>query len=280
MAYGTGGSPYCCVSEGPMVVNLAPSSRTRVRSVGSGESLHATNPLLNGRGGFDHGHMGVVGGSSHLQGAKEADIGLENGDGESGWLISGETSSNAQSTSTSVLADDDTLASSTIALSPKLPRYQYPYLVCSNEPDDILSEQKCVSQSLAIVSSLKTAICNTSLSTIGARVRRGFVSSQRRLYDASHIGRGSSRRPSLTASRPAPLKVNPTKMKSFEYDLIITNGTCITAVDIASYDIAIKDEKIVLLAPSGSLARADAGKIIDAEGGYVTVSPGKCWELL
>jgi dihydropyrimidinase len=69
-------------------------------------------------------------------------------------------------------------------------------------------------------------------------------------------------------------------MKSFEYDLVITNGICITAADIASYDIAIKDEKIVLLAPPGSLAQADARKIIDAEGGYVTVSPGKCWELL
>ncbi|KAK3363829.1 hypothetical protein B0T25DRAFT_597300 [Lasiosphaeria hispida] len=59
-------------------------------------------------------------------------------------------------------------------------------------------------------------------------------------------------------------------MKTYQYDLVITNGVCATAADIASYDIAIKDEKIVLLAPPGSLARADARNIIDAEGGYVT----------
>lgn len=61
-------------------------------------------------------------------------------------------------------------------------------------------------------------------------------------------------------------------MDSFDYDLVITNGICVTAADIASYDVAVKDEKIVLLAPSGSLASANARQIIDAEGGYVTVS--------
>lgn len=60
----------------------------------------------------------------------------------------------------------------------------------------------------------------------------------------------------------------PTK----EYDLIITGGICVTASDVASWDIAVKDEKIVLLAPSGSLKNTKAFKMIDAEGGYVMVS--------
>lgn len=53
------------------------------------------------------------------------------------------------------------------------------------------------------------------------------------------------------------------------YDLVIANGVCVTAADVASYDIAIKNEKIVLLAPSGSLANAKTQRLIDAEGGYV-----------
>ncbi|KAK5653049.1 hypothetical protein OQA88_9335 [Cercophora sp. LCS_1] len=61
-----------------------------------------------------------------------------------------------------------------------------------------------------------------------------------------------------------------------DYDLIITNGVCVTAADVASYDIAIKDEKIVLLAPSGSLARRRAKRIIDAEGAYVTPGGVDC----
>lgn len=56
------------------------------------------------------------------------------------------------------------------------------------------------------------------------------------------------------------------------YDLVITNGVCVTAGDVAAYDIAVKDEKIVLLAPSGSLAQAKTARLIDAEGGYVMVS--------
>ncbi|CAI6096253.1 unnamed protein product [Clonostachys chloroleuca] len=56
---------------------------------------------------------------------------------------------------------------------------------------------------------------------------------------------------------------------SFEYDLVITNGVCVTGGDVGAWDLAIKDEKIVLQAPTGSLARASAGRIIDAEGGYV-----------
>ncbi|KAI0199051.1 hypothetical protein F4808DRAFT_434000 [Astrocystis sublimbata] len=54
-----------------------------------------------------------------------------------------------------------------------------------------------------------------------------------------------------------------------EYDLVVTNGVCVTAVDVAPLDIAIKDEKIALLAPSGSLSNARTKRLIDAENGYV-----------
>ncbi|KAI1500467.1 hypothetical protein F5X99DRAFT_235987 [Biscogniauxia marginata] len=54
-----------------------------------------------------------------------------------------------------------------------------------------------------------------------------------------------------------------------DFDLVITNGVCVTATDIAPFDIAIRDEKIVLLAPSGSLEKTQSKRIIDAEGGYV-----------
>ncbi|KAH9906172.1 D-hydantoinase [Xylariomycetidae sp. FL2044] len=54
-----------------------------------------------------------------------------------------------------------------------------------------------------------------------------------------------------------------------EYDLVITNGICATATDVAPLDVAVKDEKIALLAPSGSLAKAKTKRLIDAEGGYV-----------
>lgn len=60
-------------------------------------------------------------------------------------------------------------------------------------------------------------------------------------------------------------------MDSQEYDLVITNGICVTAADVAPLDIAVQDGKIVLLAPSGSLGQAKAAKIIDAEGGHVMV---------
>lgn len=56
-----------------------------------------------------------------------------------------------------------------------------------------------------------------------------------------------------------------------QYDLVITNGVCVTASDVAAWDLAIKDEKIVLQAPSGSLAQANSKRVIDAEGGYVMV---------
>lgn len=56
-----------------------------------------------------------------------------------------------------------------------------------------------------------------------------------------------------------------------EYDLLIVNGLVVTASDIAKYDIAIKDEKIALLAPHGSLSNEIASKVIDAKDGYVMV---------
>lgn len=60
-------------------------------------------------------------------------------------------------------------------------------------------------------------------------------------------------------------------MEPEPYDLIITNGVCVTASDVAALDVAIKDEKVVLLAPSGSLGSAKSKRTIDAEGGYVMV---------
>ncbi|KAH8674029.1 dihydropyrimidinase [Xylariales sp. PMI_506] len=53
------------------------------------------------------------------------------------------------------------------------------------------------------------------------------------------------------------------------YDLVITNGICVTASDVAAYDIGVRDEKIATLAPAGSLRGAQTKKLIDAEGGYV-----------
>ncbi|KAI1776118.1 hypothetical protein F4818DRAFT_440490 [Hypoxylon cercidicola] len=58
-------------------------------------------------------------------------------------------------------------------------------------------------------------------------------------------------------------------MEPEPYDLVITNGVCVTATDVAALDVAVKDEKIVLLAPSGSLGSAKAKRMLDAEGGYV-----------
>ncbi|CAF9928533.1 hypothetical protein IMSHALPRED_007677 [Imshaugia aleurites] len=53
------------------------------------------------------------------------------------------------------------------------------------------------------------------------------------------------------------------------YDLLVVNGLVVTASDIGHYDIAIKGEKIALLAPKGSLTEIAAKRVIDAEGGYV-----------
>lgn len=48
------------------------------------------------------------------------------------------------------------------------------------------------------------------------------------------------------------------------FDLVVLNGAVVTASDVAEYDIAIKEEKIALLAPKGFLANVKATKIIDA----------------
>ncbi|KAI1180925.1 hypothetical protein F4777DRAFT_179019 [Nemania sp. FL0916] len=61
-----------------------------------------------------------------------------------------------------------------------------------------------------------------------------------------------------------------------EVDLIITNGVVVTAADIAPFDIAVKDGKVALLCPSGSLAGVRAKRLIDAEGGYVTPGGVDC----
>ena len=55
------------------------------------------------------------------------------------------------------------------------------------------------------------------------------------------------------------------------YDVLVVNGLVVTASDIGHYDIAIKDEKIALLAPTGSFSETHAKRVIDAEGGYVMV---------
>lgn len=56
------------------------------------------------------------------------------------------------------------------------------------------------------------------------------------------------------------------------YDLVVLNGTVVTAADIGTYDVAIKGGKISLLAPAGSLAGSAASRVIDAMGAYVMVS--------
>ncbi|PGH19659.1 dihydropyrimidinase [Polytolypa hystricis UAMH7299] len=53
------------------------------------------------------------------------------------------------------------------------------------------------------------------------------------------------------------------------YDLFVLNGTVVTTADIAKYDIAVKNGKIALLAPRGSLGNVTAEKVIDAQGGFV-----------
>jgi dihydropyrimidinase len=55
------------------------------------------------------------------------------------------------------------------------------------------------------------------------------------------------------------------------FDLLVINGLVVTASDTANYDIAVKDGKIVLLAPPGFLAKDKASRVIDANGGYVMV---------
>ena len=60
------------------------------------------------------------------------------------------------------------------------------------------------------------------------------------------------------------------------FDTLVINGIVVTASDTASYDIAIKDGKIALLALPSLLDVSKAKRVIDAEGGYVTVSAFSC----
>ena len=71
---------------------------------------------------------------------------------------------------------------------------------------------------------------------------------------------------SLDFPHTTDLSKAPTK-----FDCVILNGTVVTATDIGSYDIGIRDGKIQVLATSGSLNEFRAGRVIDAKGAYVTV---------
>lgn len=61
------------------------------------------------------------------------------------------------------------------------------------------------------------------------------------------------------------------------FDLVVTNGICVTASDVSPCDVGIRDGKIALLAPSGSLADTNAARVIDAQGGFVTVRDRSSW---
>jgi dihydropyrimidinase len=63
------------------------------------------------------------------------------------------------------------------------------------------------------------------------------------------------------------------------FDLLVVNGLVVTASDTAGYDIAIKNGKIVLLAPRGVLSKDKASRVIDAEGGYVMVGTQLCQKI-
>ena len=54
-----------------------------------------------------------------------------------------------------------------------------------------------------------------------------------------------------------------------DYDLIIQNGIVVTATEIRTADIAVKDEKIAAIEAPGTFKNAAASRIIDAEGGFV-----------
>jgi len=54
-----------------------------------------------------------------------------------------------------------------------------------------------------------------------------------------------------------------------DFDLVVKNGVVVTAADEVACDIAVKDGKVVLL--MANLPVTDGCKVIDAEGGYVTV---------
>lgn len=56
---------------------------------------------------------------------------------------------------------------------------------------------------------------------------------------------------------------------SLDLDLIIRNGIVVTAADETACDIGCKDGKVVLL--MANMPVPEGCKVIDAEGGYVTV---------
>jgi formylmethanofuran dehydrogenase subunit A len=59
--------------------------------------------------------------------------------------------------------------------------------------------------------------------------------------------------------------------KMVEFDLLIVNGIVVTDTEIAENAIAVKDGKIVRLISSSEQPYPSADKVIDAQGGYVTV---------
>jgi dihydropyrimidinase len=58
---------------------------------------------------------------------------------------------------------------------------------------------------------------------------------------------------------------------SYDYDLVILNCVLVTESETTESDIGIKDERIKVVEAKGKLSGAKAQRIIDAQGGYVTV---------
>ncbi|KAF2152135.1 D-hydantoinase [Myriangium duriaei CBS 260.36] len=54
-----------------------------------------------------------------------------------------------------------------------------------------------------------------------------------------------------------------------QYDLIITNGVVVTAIEVRNADVAIKNGKIAAIEDYGSFKDATTTRTIDAEGGWV-----------
>jgi hypothetical protein len=64
------------------------------------------------------------------------------------------------------------------------------------------------------------------------------------------------------------------KMATPEYDLIVVNGVVVTDQEIRELDIAVKDGMVVKLVERGGLGGIGSAKrMVDAEGGWVMVSP-------
>ena len=55
-----------------------------------------------------------------------------------------------------------------------------------------------------------------------------------------------------------------------EYDVLVINGVVVTDTEVKEADIAITDGQIAAVDVRGSFRDATVGKVIDAEGGYVT----------